>query len=87
MGTFTYKGCELEERDCPHCGVRLEPWVGPPDSGWGVILTCNNNSCPYYCESQDGGILHVDEDIKMGCRYAENPDNGYKCFALAAPYR
>lgn len=81
--TFVYKGVELEERNCPHCGKMLEPWLGPPETGWGVILTCNNNECPYFAGSKED-ILHRRDDSPLGCRYAEDPDNGYKSFALAA---
>ena len=72
-----------EERFCPHCGSKLETWIGPPESGWGEILVCNNNECRYYRDSKTD-ILYKDEDKNLGCRYAENPDNGYKPFALLA---
>lgn len=83
MATFEYKGVTLEERDCPHCQKRLEPWLGPPDTGWGVILVCNNNECSYYAGSKDD-ILNRREESNLGCRYAEDPDNKYVPFALVA---
>ncbi len=73
----------LEERFCPHCKSQLEPWIAPPESGWGEILVCNNNQCPFFKNSGDT-ILYKDEDKPFGCRYAENPDNGYKPFNLLA---
>lgn len=72
-----------EKRLCPHCGQPLEIWIGPPESGWGELLVCNNNGCCYYTGSQTD-IRYKDEDNHLGCRYAENPDNDYKPFALLA---
>ena len=72
-----------EERKCPHCNKPLQPWIGPPESGWGEILVCNNNECPFYVGSHDD-IRHMDEDKHLGCRYAEDPANGYKSFNLLA---
>lgn len=76
----------LEERFCPHCGAKLESWIGPPESGWGEILVCNNNDCSFYRGSQTG-IRHKEEDNHLGCRYAENPDNGYEAFNLLSWYK
>lgn len=85
MVVHTYAGIEtvLEDRDCPHCGQRLEPWLAPPESGWGVILVCNNEKCPHYDGSADA-IYNKRDDSRLGCRYAENPENGYKPFNLVA---
>lgn len=68
---------ELEDRDCPHCGKLMSPWLPPGETGWGVILICENNSCPFYLGSEND-IAHKREDSHLGCRYALNPDNGYK---------
>lgn len=68
---------ELPDRECPHCGKVMEAWLAPPETGWAVILICNNNSCPHYLGSEED-ILHKREDSHLGCRYAENPDNGFK---------
>lgn len=76
----------LEERYCPHCGAKLESWIGPPESGWGEILVCNNNECVFYRGSQKD-IRNKDEDNSLGCRYAEDPDNGYTAFNLLAWYK
>lgn len=76
----------LEERFCPHCAVKLESWIGPPESGWGEILVCNNNECTFYLGSQTS-INHKDEDNNLGCRYAEDPDNGYTSFNLLSWYK
>ncbi|MHC1790703.1 hypothetical protein [Solidesulfovibrio sp.] len=73
----------LEERYCPHCKAQLQPWVGPPETGWGEILVCNNNDCTFYIGSKTD-IQHKDEDNSLGCRYAEDPDNGYTSFNLLA---
>ncbi len=80
-----YAGIEtvLEDHDCPHCKEPLKPWLGPPESGWGVLLVCNNNECSYYKDS-DKEIINKRDDSKLGCRYAENPENGYKSFNLVA---
>ena len=85
MVTYTWGGdtYEFEDRICPHCNTPLEPWLGPPDSGWGIVLVCNNNKCSHYTGSADD-ILHRRDDSNLGCRYAENPDNGYKPFNLVA---
>lgn len=82
---FTYRGhvYHFEERTCPHCGSQLEPWVAPPASGWDVVLVCNNDKCPHY----DGSSHDIEgkrDGSRLGCRYAENPDNGYKPFNLLA---
>ena len=74
---------ELEDHNCPHCNKPLEPWVAPPDTGWSVILVCNNNQCPHYVNS-DKDIINKRDDSNLGCRYAENPENGYKPFNLIA---
>ncbi|MBN2139601.1 MAG: hypothetical protein JW718_01225 [Desulfovibrionaceae bacterium] len=74
---------ELEDHDCPYCKKPLEPWVAPPESGWGVILVCNNNDCPFFVGS-DKDIHNKRDDSNLGCRYALNPDNGYKPFNLVA---
>jgi len=68
---------ELEDRNCPHCGKLMDAWLAPPDTGWNVILICNNNNCSFYLESE-GDIEHKRDDSHLGCRYAEDPDNGYK---------
>ncbi|MBG0790781.1 MAG: hypothetical protein H0S80_09815 [Desulfovibrionaceae bacterium] len=68
---------ELPDRECPHCGKIMDAWLAPPETGWGVILICNNNNCPHYLNSE-GDILHKRDDSHLGCRYAENPDNGFK---------
>lgn len=68
---------ELPDRDCPHCGKRLDAWLAPPETGWGVILICNNNNCPHYLGSETD-ILNKRDDSHLGCRYAEDPDNGFK---------
>lgn len=68
---------ELPDKDCPHCGKRLDAWLAPPETGWGVILICNNNNCPHYLGSE-GDIMHKRDDSHLGCRYAEDPANGFK---------
>ena len=74
----------METRYCPHCNAQLEEWIGPPESGWGILLVCQNNDCEFYRGSADD-ILHKGEDNRgLGCRYAENPDHGYKPLNLLA---
>ncbi|QGY40791.1 hypothetical protein GM415_11870 [Pseudodesulfovibrio cashew] len=68
---------ELEDRNCPHCGKPMEPWLPPPETGWDVILICNSNSCPFYLGSEED-IAHKRPGSHLGCRYALNPQNGYK---------
>lgn len=68
---------ELPDKECPHCGKIMDAWLAPPETGWTVILICNNNSCPHYINSEDD-IMHKRDDSHLGCRYAENPDNGFK---------
>lgn len=75
-----------ETHRCPHCQSELASWIGPPESGWGEILVCNNNDCPFFRGSNQD-ITHKDEDNSLGCRYAVNPDNGYKPFALLSWYK
>lgn len=69
---------------CPHCHKELTPWTAPPDSGWGEILVCFNNECPFYVTSPDN-ILNKGEDQRtLGCRYAVDPANNYQSFSLLA---
>lgn len=68
-------------RKCPHCGATLEPWIGPPESGWGEILVCNSMTCPYFLGSNNCLVEQGAKDM-LGFRYAEDPDNKYKSFNL-----
>jgi len=68
---------------CPHCKCELEAWIAPPETCWGEILVCNNNDCPHY-KGSDENILNKRDDSRLGCRYAVDPDNGYKPFNLLA---
>ncbi len=68
---------------CPHCGQPLTPWEGPPETGWGIILVCCNNACPYFVGS-NAEVTQFNPDTKLGFRYAEDPANGYKPFNLAS---
>jgi len=70
-------------RCCPHCGSALEPWIAPPESGWGEILVCNNNECPYF-KGSPNTIRNTEEGQPLGTRYAEDPCNNYQSFSLAA---
>jgi len=72
-----------DTRCCPHCGVALEPWLGPPESGWGEILVCNNNECSFF-KGSPSTIRHTEEGSALGVRYAEDPDNDYIPFSLVA---
>ncbi len=74
---------ELEDRICPHCHKPMEPWLAPPGSGWGVLMVCFNNDCPHY-KGSDHEIANKRDDSRLGCRYAENPDNNYTPFNLVA---
>ena len=67
----------------PTASSAWSPGSGPRDTGWGVILVCNNNECSYYAGSKDD-ILNRREESNLGCRYAEDPDNKYIPFALVA---
>jgi len=71
------------DRKCPHCGEILQPWEGPPETGWGLILVCNNNQCPYFCSSNDC-VANFQPESKLGFRYAEDPMNNYASFNLAS---
>lgn len=68
---------ELEDHNCPHCGNPMEAWLAPPETGWEVLLMCNSNACPFYLGSEED-IAHKREGSHLGCRYALNPQNGYK---------
>ena len=72
-----------EVRCCPHCGAVLEAWIGPPESGWGEILVCNNNECPYF-KGSPGSSRNTEEGQPLGTRYAEDPANSYQSFSLLA---
>ncbi|WP_419787519.1 hypothetical protein [Pseudodesulfovibrio sp.] len=74
---------ELEDRDCPHCGKPMTPWLPPGETGWGVILVCENNNCSFYLGSESD-IANKRDGSHLGCRYALNPDNGYKPINLLA---
>lgn len=70
-------------RACPHCGEKLSPWEGPPETGWGLILVCNNNECKYF-QNSTGDCAQFGAHPKLGFRYAEDPENNYQCFNLLA---
>ncbi|GAB6175251.1 hypothetical protein JCM16814_01420 [Desulfobaculum senezii] len=72
-----------KDRKCPHCGETLQPWMGPPETGWGLILVCNNNNCPHFSTSNDT-VAEYNPDSKLGFRYAEDPSNDYTSFNLAS---
>jgi len=74
---------ELPTRTCPHCGSELGEWEAPPESGWGLLLVCNNNDCTLFANS-GCSIENKDPENSFGCRYAENPDNGYKPINILA---
>ncbi|MBU1002688.1 MAG: hypothetical protein KKE73_09195 [Proteobacteria bacterium] len=71
------------DHKCPHCEKILEPWEGPPETGWGLILVCNNNQCPYFSCSNET-VAQYQPDSKVGFRYAEDPNNNYISFNLAS---
>jgi hypothetical protein len=72
-------------RCCPHCGVRLESWMGPPETGWGELLVCNNNECMHYLTSNDCCVEHG-ASPRYGFRYAEDTMNNYAPFNLVSYY-
>jgi hypothetical protein len=72
-----------DTRCCPHCGVELAEWLGPPETGWGKILVCNNNECTFF-KGSPAAIRNTEEGQPLGCRYAEDPDNNYIPFSLVA---
>jgi len=72
-----------EERRCPHCGALLVAQLGPPDSGWGEILVCENNECKYFLGS-DKDIRYKPGDSPLGCRYAEDCEAGFRPFNMLA---
>ncbi|MDK2955790.1 MAG: hypothetical protein PWQ57_1286 [Desulfovibrionales bacterium] len=77
-----FMGETYEEHHCPHCGEMLTPTLGAPGSGWNVILVCQNNDCEFFKGSPDD--IQGKRASNVGCRYAVNPDNGYKPFNLLA---
>jgi len=72
----------FETRYCPHCNEQLDEWEAPPETGWGIILVCNNNYCKFFLESRES--IQGNPGKPIGCRYAENPDNHYRSFSLAS---
>jgi hypothetical protein len=74
---------ESKNAACPHCGVALDSWIGPPESMWGEILVCNNNDCTFFLGSSNE-LCEQSAKENLGCRYAVDPDNGYKPFNLLA---
>ena len=81
---FALKESHMSDtRCCPHCCAPLESWLGPPESGWGEILVCNNNACSYFAGSP-GTIRNTEEGQPLGTRYAEDPDNDFTPFSLVA---
>lgn len=80
MSFNTYDTCE-EERFCPHCSQKLESWIGPPETMWGLILVCNNNSCSYFLNSGET-VESYGGHPNLSFRYAEDPENNFECFNL-----
>ncbi len=72
-----------EERFCPHCGQSLQVWPGPPETGWGDVLVCCNDSCEHFTGGNEE-LVEQGASEHMSCRYAENPDNNYASFNLLA---
>lgn len=72
-----------DKRSCPHCGSLLCSQIGPPDSGWGELLVCENNECVVFSGSNEN-IRYKPSDSPLGCRYAEDVDGGYKPFNMLA---
>ncbi len=77
-----------QHRTCPHCQQELTKWLAPPETMWGEILVCFNNECPFFMNSSDEIENKGEANRAMGCRYAEDPGNGYQSFNLLAvcPY-
>jgi hypothetical protein len=62
----------------------MTAWVAPPETMWGEIYVCFNNKCPFYRTSPDLIENKGGGNRLLGCRYAEDPANGYKSFNLLA---
>ncbi|MFW6054481.1 MAG: hypothetical protein ACOC9D_01145 [Thermodesulfobacteriota bacterium] len=73
-----------EKMTCPHCQNELTKWIAPPDSGWGEILVCFNDECPFYLGSADNIINKGEDQRSLGCRYAVDPANKYEPFSMLA---
>ncbi len=73
-----------EQRYCPYCQQPLEEWEAPQDTGWGILLVCNNNKCPFFRDSANDIENKGDANRFMGCRYAEDPANNYNSVNLLA---
>ncbi len=71
------------DRTCPHCKKILEPWLGPPETGWGMLLVCCNDVCPHF-KNSNADVAAFNPDSKIGFRYAEDPENGFSSFNLAS---
>lgn len=70
-----------DNRQCPHCNCTLDPWIGPPESGWGMILVCNNDDCTWYRNSNKDIQEQGGKDM-LGYKYAEDPANNYEAMNL-----
>jgi hypothetical protein len=69
-----------EKRTCPHCRTELEPWEAAPETGWGLLMVCNNNGCEFFRGSKES--IEQQGGSKRGYRYAEDPDKNNDPLAL-----
>jgi len=76
----------LKSVSAPIAGRNWNPGSVRRNPAGGEILVCNSAECPFF-RSSNKDIVNKDEDNSLGCRYAEDPDNGYKSFNLLAWYK
>lgn len=69
-----------EKHVCPYCQSELGPWEGAPETGWGLLYVCCNNSCSYFLDSRD--CLESQGGSHRGYRYAIDPENNNEVFPL-----
>ena len=59
-----------KDRDCPHCGTKMDPIETPMESSWGgeVHYVCFNDECCYFKNSWDHLMSQGVESTGYRCR-------------------
>jgi hypothetical protein len=59
-----------EERNCPHCGSKMDPIETPSESTWGGELhhVCFNDECCYFKNSWDAMLRQGVDKAGYRCR-------------------
>lgn len=65
-----------EKTTCPHCGSKMDKWMGPAVYSWGgeMLYICFNDDCGYYQRGWDHTFKTI--GIKASYRHRFDPNTG-----------